>query len=214
MLFDDTQDVEEVFCEHHEDVLLKHCDGMFTGHQVKTRESNQPLWKASDSQIRGACARFVQLDMGFPGQFRAYRFLTGHPFHIANNSQAFQYVLAQIAGAANTTDLPSGVGSWLGRVAREAAASDVVAFHALKKATASAELPKLRDSFMRLIQTLTGCWSEAGDCSHDSVARAAHALVEECAGASALDHEQLLPSYVLALYQPMRTSVPASTASE
>jgi hypothetical protein len=53
MLFDDTQDVEEVFCEHHEDVLLKHCDGMFTGHQVKTRESNQPLWKASDSQIKG-----------------------------------------------------------------------------------------------------------------------------------------------------------------
>lgn len=32
MLLDDTEDVEEVFCEHHEDVLLKHTDGCFTGH--------------------------------------------------------------------------------------------------------------------------------------------------------------------------------------
>ena len=53
MLLDDTQDVEEVFCEHHEDVLLKHRDGLFTGHQVKTRGDDQPPWKAKDDAAAG-----------------------------------------------------------------------------------------------------------------------------------------------------------------
>jgi len=144
MLFDDTQDVVEVFCEHHEDVLLKHSDGKFTGQQVKTRESNQPLWKASDAQVKRACARFVQLDMRFPGYFRAYRFLTCHPFYVADNSQSLGYVLAKIAAVPSIDDLPSGVDGWLRRVVREAEASETVAFHALKKATASADLPSCR----------------------------------------------------------------------
>lgn len=55
---------------------------------------------------------------------------------------------------------------------------------------------------MRLIDALTGCWSGATDCSHESVARAAQVLVDNCARASALDHLQLLPAYVLAVNQP------------
>ena len=202
MLLDDTEDVVEVFCEHHEDVLLKHRDGKFTGQQVKTRELNQPLWKAGEAQVKMTCARFIQLDMRFPGCFRAYRFLTCHPIYVANNSQSLGYVLSQIESALNIDDLPSSVRSWLRRVAREAGASETAAFDALKKATASAELPKLQNSLMRLIHTLLGCWSGAADCSHESVTRAAKALVDDCAGASALDHEQLLPAYVLAVHQP------------
>jgi len=202
MLLDDTEDVVEVFCEHHEDVLLKHRDGKFTGQQVKTRELNQPLWKAGEAQVKMTCARFIQLDMRFRGCFRAYRFLTCHPIYVANNSQSLGYVLSQIESALNIDDLPSSVRSWLRRVAREAAASETAAFDALKKATASAELPKLQNSLMRLIHTLLGCWSGAADCSHESVTRAAKALVDDCAGASALDHEQLLPAYVLAVHQP------------
>jgi hypothetical protein len=137
MLLDDTQDIVEVFCEHHEDVLLKHRDGKFTGQQVKTRELNQPLWKAGEAQVKMTCARFVQLDMRFPGYFRAYRFLTCHPFYVANNSQSLGYVLAQINAAPNIDDLPSSVRAWLRRVAREAEASETLAFDALKKATAS-----------------------------------------------------------------------------
>jgi Cap4 dsDNA endonuclease len=202
MLLDDTEDVVEVFCEHHEDVLLKHRDGKFTGHQVKTRESNQPLWKATDDQVKRACARFAQLELQFPGNFRAYRFLTGHPLFVARNAQSLEYVLEQIAAAPNVSDLPSNVGGWLRRVAREAEASEMVAFQGLKKATASAELPKLSDSFMRLVHTLTCCWSGAAESSHELVTRAAQALVEDCARASALDHEQTLPAYIFAVYQP------------
>lgn len=202
MLLDDTQDVIEVFCEQHEDVLLKHRDGRFTGQQIKTRESDQPVWKASDEQVRSACARFVQLDADYPGVFRAFRFLTSHPLHVADNAQSLGYVLAQIATADAVADLPSSVSKWLSRVSRQVNIAEIISFRALKKATALADLPKLMDSSMRLIQTLTGCWTPATECSHEQVALAAQTLIDECARASALDHQQLLPGYCLAIHQP------------
>jgi hypothetical protein len=50
MMLDETEDVEEVFCEHHEDVLLKHRDGSFTGHQVKTRGDEQRVLGSPNSK--------------------------------------------------------------------------------------------------------------------------------------------------------------------
>ena len=201
-LFDDTQDIVEVFCEHHEDVLVKHRDGKFTGHQVKSRDTDQPLWKSGDEQIIAACARFVQLDEGHPGQFRGFRLLTSHPLHVAENARSIGYALAQVASAPTFADLPTDVATWLRRIARAANASEMVAFQALKKTTASDDLPKLRDATVRLIQTLTECWPEAAECSHQSVTAAARALIDECARASALEHEQLLPAYLFAVHQP------------
>ena len=68
----------------------------------------------------------------------------------------------------------------------------------MSKVTARADLPKLRDAAIRLIDTIAQCWPAAGDCSHDAVRRAAQSLVDECGRASSLDHQQLLPAYVIA----------------
>lgn len=198
-LFDDTQDVVEVFCEHHEDVLLKHTDGTFTGHQVKTRESDQPVWKASDQQVKSACAKFVQLESVYSSHFRRYYFLTNHPLYAAANAKSLGYNLSQITIAATIADLPSPVSRWLRGVATQAADSENIAFHALKKTQASDGLPKLQDSSMRLIEALTLCPVVAPGCSHESIRRAAQKLVEECAKAAALDHLQTLPPYILAI---------------
>lgn len=202
MLLDDTQDVCEIFCEHHEDILLKHHDGTFTGEQVKTRDSSQPIWKASDSQVRDAFARFVRLEAEHPGHFRAYRFLTNHPLHVANNAQSIGYVLSEIAKASEISNLPSPVKTWLKRIARDVDVSEPIAFGALKKATASDKLPKLTDSTMRLVHALVGCWSGAKECPHVSVERAAYSLIDECARAASLDHLQLLPAYLLVTDSP------------
>lgn len=60
-LLDDKADIEEVFCEHHEDILLKRRDGKYIGVQVKTRDSTQPLWSASDEIVLKSFARFTVL---------------------------------------------------------------------------------------------------------------------------------------------------------
>jgi hypothetical protein len=207
MMFDDTQDVVEVFCEQHEDVLLKHRDGQFTGHQVKTRESDQPVWKASDDQVKSACARFVALEGDYPGYFRAFRLVTSHPLHVANNAKGLGYILTQIAGSPGVSDLQANVGTWLRRVASEANRPETIAFQALKKATASDDLPKLRDSFARLVETVTATWPGAVDCSHQSVQRASSALIDECGKASSLDHQQALPAYVPVVNDPVQTEL-------
>lgn len=51
VLLDETEDVAEVFCEHHEDILTKHTDGTYSGLQIKTRASTQDVWKTSDDDV-------------------------------------------------------------------------------------------------------------------------------------------------------------------
>lgn len=198
MLLDDSVDVQEVFCEHHEDVLLKHRDGSFTGHQVKTRDDNLPPWKANDEAVRTACVRFAKLEAAYPGKFRRFLFLTNHPLHSARNGQDLSYVLQSIKGAATVDGLPSNLASWVRRIARDADVTEAAAIAAMSKTMAKAGLPKLRDAAMRLIDALAGCWAPAAVCSHESLRRAARALIDECGRASSLDHEQLLPAYVIA----------------
>jgi len=202
MLFDDTQDTIEVFCEHHEDILIKHRDGTFTGQQIKTRGADQPIWKANDQQVKSACATFIRLDAEYPGHFREFQFLTNHPLHFATNAQSLAYNLSQIAGADTLETLPSGVKKWVRLVAREAASSDSAAFQTLKKTKASDGLPKLQDSVMRLIDALVGCWPTAAECSHESLRRSAQMLIDECGRASSLDHLQLVPAYIAPLRAP------------
>lgn len=201
-LLDDTEDVDEVFCEHHEDVLLKHRDGSFTGHQVKTRGDDQPPWKSGDEAVVAACVRFAKLESEYPGRFRRFCFLTNHPLYSAGNGQDLSHVLQLIKDATTVADLPSNFASWIRRIARYADVTEAVVFAAMSKTVAKAELPKLRDAVMRLIDTLTQCWSPAAECSHESVRRAAQALIDECGHASSLDHEQLLPAYVIATVEP------------
>lgn len=202
VLFDNTQDVEEVYCEHYEDVLLRHTDGTFSGQQVKTRDAAQPFWKANNAQILVAFRRFARLEHDYPGTFRSFRFLTNHPLHVTNAATSLGFILGQVADATTPDDLPSPVKKWLGRLANDSNTSETVAFHALKKTTASPELPKLRDARARLIDTLADCWDQALDCSQGMLRRAARQLVDECARASALDHEQELPTYLLATHDP------------
>lgn len=201
-LLDDTQDVIEVFCEHHEDILIKHGDGTFTGEQVKTRESDQPAWRAGEDSLRSAFARFVRLEAAHPGYFRAFRFTTNHPLHSSKNAQSIVFVLAEIKAATTAADLPSTVSKWLARVAKEAKTSEEIAFRALRKCSASDGLPKLQDAAMRLVDALVGCWAEAADCSHASVSGAAQTLIDHCSRAASLNHQQLLPAYLTATDQP------------
>jgi hypothetical protein len=198
MLLDNTEDVQEVFCEHHEDVLLKHKDGLFTGHQVKTRRDDQPPWKAKDEDVLAACVRFAKLDSEYLGKFRSFFFLTNHPLHAAGNGQDLPHVLQSIKDAASVAALPSIVSPWVRRIAQDAEVTEAAAFLALSKTVAKADLPKLRDAKMRLIDAIAQTWEAAADCSYDAVRRAAQALIDECGRASSLEHEQLLPAYVIA----------------
>ena len=214
MLLDDTEDIEEVFCEHHEDILLKHRDCTFTGLQVKTRRSDQEVWRANDAAVRDSCVRFVKLEAAFPGCFRTFRFLTNHPLFAARNGRDLRYVLSTIRAAAVLGDLPRPMGAFLSRVARLAGCSDDVAFVALTKTEARDDLPRLPDVQLRLVSALTDVWARAAECSYTRVARAARTLVLECERASTLEHEDVLPAYIAAAARPDDTELAARLAGK
>ena len=92
-LLDDTTDVSEVFCEHHEDVLVKHKDATFSGLQIKTRAADQPAWKSSHACIVSAFTRFASLEDRFPSHFRGFHFLTNHILHSSGNGQDINWIL-------------------------------------------------------------------------------------------------------------------------
>lgn len=209
MLLDETEDVAEVFCEHHEDVLIKHVDRTFSGLQIKTRASDQEVWKTSDDAVRSSCGRFAKLEAEFPGRFRAFRFLTNHPLYAAGNGQDLRHVLQTIRAVASVSNLSGPVARFLTRVASEAGCTAEVAFTALSKTDASDDLPKLPDIEMRLITTLTPVWTRAADCSHASVVRGARSLASECGRASSLAHQEVLPAYLPATVDPAGTELAA-----
>lgn len=214
MLLDDTQDTGEVFCEHHEDVLLKHKDGTFSALQIKTRESDQDVWKATDKAVRASLVRFIKLEAEFPGQFRGFHFLTNHPLYSAQNGKDLRYVLETIKTVASVSSLPGPIAKFLNRVALEAECTVPVAKVALSKATADDALPKLADIEIRLVTTLTGIWTRAADCSHASVLRAARHLISECGRASSLAHQDVLPAYLPATANPIAIELAARLAEK
>lgn len=205
MLLDESYETDEVFCEHHEDILVKRNDGQFIGIQVKTRESDQPLWKAKDESVVGSCAKFTKLEIQFPGQFKEFRFLSNHPLYAAGNSNDLREVLNQVKLIASVEGLERPYQSYVRKIAREADCSERTALMVLQKTTARDDLPKLRDTEIRLVGDLTSVWIGAEDLSYRQVEQAATNLAVECQRASSLAHQDILPAYFSAGPNPEGT---------
>lgn len=209
MLLDDTSEVAEVFCEHHEDVLIKRRDGTFVGAQIKTRSTSQSAWKTTDDGVRGSCVRFARLEARFPGHFSGFLFLSNHPLHSAKNGQDLAHVLSLVASASSEQDLVPVAKRFVKAVAKDAGCSESIAFTALRKTSADDGLPKLRGAGVRLVDTLASAWSRANECAYASVQRVADHLIAECGRASSLAHEQVLPAYLPAMPDPQAIGVKA-----
>lgn len=208
-LLDDLVGIVEVFCEHHEDVLLRAGDGSFTGIQIKTRDSTRPPWKASDDDVRSSCTRFAKLELQFPGLFGQYRFLTNHPLHAAKNGADLCHVLGAIRAAGSAAEVTGPALPFLNRVAKEAGCTIDIAYSALAKAEAFDDLPKLADVATRLVTALEGVWQGAEHCTAPTLRKAADHLAWHCCKASTLAHEGLLPAYLPAMVGPNEAELAA-----
>lgn len=196
MLLDETTGVVEIFCEHHEDVLVKFEDLTYAGLQIKTRESDQEVWKATDEAVVKSCCRFVKLDSEFPGSFRVFKFVTNHVFSPAKNSRGFPYLLEQFQSAQCLEDLNNHAKTFLEKISKKCSHSEAECFAALRKTHAVDDVPKLADIQSRLVETLAMQWEHGKECTIEALNLAARNLITECSNASSLAHEGALPAYV------------------
>lgn len=196
-LLDDSIDLVEVFCEHHEDVLLQHGDGTFTGLQVKTRDTGGNPWTATEEAIFRACCRFVCLEHQFPGRFRCFVLATNHTF-LSNKTTGtcLPHLLTLAERAADETCAHPTLKRHLKKLDKQTGHPESVCLAALKKCKCDHSLPKLDHVKQELANTLSESWEGAADAALPALIRAADGLATECQRASSLDHAQTLPRYV------------------
>ena len=73
-------DREAVFCENHEDILLRKRGGQYEALQIKTRRFDLEPFAADDDEVLKSVGRFSKLEKVYPGRFDAFHFVTNHGF--------------------------------------------------------------------------------------------------------------------------------------
>lgn len=95
-IFYEDQQIEEILCEQHEDILLKKANGKFIGVQVKTREEGLDLFDATDDAIISTLAKFVKLEVEFPNYFEEFVITTNYSFYKAKETNRNIYFLLKL----------------------------------------------------------------------------------------------------------------------
>ena len=75
-LLADERQFSELYCEHHEDILLKLNSGKYAGVQIKTKNLELGPFDLNDEAVYKSFKRFVEHDINFKDQFDYYVFAT------------------------------------------------------------------------------------------------------------------------------------------
>ena len=103
-LFDDEAGIEEVFCEQHEDILVKYSDGRFRGVQIKTKSEGSIPFKATDVVVTAAVKKFIEEEKQFPGHFVGFTLAANCGFWDEDkNGSNLGFILTQTTGATVAT---------------------------------------------------------------------------------------------------------------
>ena len=194
-LIDEPAEFTELFCEHHEDILLKQLDGKFQGIQVKTRQLAGASWKADDEEVFKSLCRFVLLDAQFPNQFSKFVFATNHFFSSASGKN-LPHVLAEAVKATDLASAPTIVKRLAKKLAEKTNRSAEEVLSTLKKTNGIADLPKLNDSWKVLRESIIRAYPPAQDAVFHVLKKAASQLVAAVRAASSLEHLDSLPAYL------------------
>lgn len=196
-LIEENTNEVEIFCEHHEDVVVRDVAGKCCGVQIKTREQGLELWKATDEDLVSALAKFARKDHEFPGVFTRFRLITNHQFWTQRDNGKNVKHLLELARTSTTIPATGSLRTFVRAIAKKANLSDGTVFSTLKKTEACHEAPKFRDSLAAVCEALrtshAGC-ADASATKLQEIGRALRSLVFE---ASSLDHEQSLPGFLV-----------------
>lgn len=184
-------DWEELFCEHHEDVLLKLVSGQFTGIQVKTRQQGLDPWKATDDEMVSAVGKFVRLDHEHPGQLESFTLATNHHFFSAKlNGANLPYVLELAHKEGRDAGEEKTLSKFIKKVSSKSGRSESDVLGTLRKTKCTHDLPKLTNSLGHLCERIQTNHAPAREVAYSVLRKAAAALTSEAEKAATLHHEQ------------------------
>lgn len=199
-LLDLTSSIAELYCEHHEDILIKSANEKYCGIQVKTRQLNGAPWKAGDEDVITALRRFAQLDNQFPGQFDRFQFATNHFFfETSKNGSNLPYMLETARDTASLDAATRALKKLIASVAKTTELNPEQVLSTLQKTSCNATLPKLANVQTVLRETIVQVYPPAGEAVPAIIAQAAKVMLSTIREASSLQHRDALPAYLSVL---------------
>ena len=192
----DNESFAEVFCEHHEDFLVRKPSGMYVGVQVKTRATHLGAFKSNEAPVTTALTRFVQLDKEFPTSFEAFVLSTNCDFLDAGEQETNLPHVLRILRAKPTATLLGPMGSVIDGIKLATGSSKKRIREVLCKVRLQGNLPKFEDITMN-VATKIATLEAYRSLSLERLISCASSLIDQVQQSSALTcHQPLRQHFV------------------
>lgn len=112
-LLDEETDTEEVFCEHHEDILVKKRGSRFIGEQVKTKLDEGGPLRSIDKEVVRSIQRFASLESRHGEFFDGYVLGSNAGFWDEDKTTSSLPYLLKLASEAGDGKIPKNVLAYL-----------------------------------------------------------------------------------------------------
>jgi hypothetical protein len=204
--------VEEVFAEHHDDILVKMASGRFQAVQIKTQQPGGSPLKSGDDEITAALSKFITHERAFGDSFERYIIATNHQFFRADNKSSLYYVAekAKEAKGDAPSEMDRRLSTFINSVvtkfnkgrdrADRAQRADVL--KVLQKVHVDDSLPKLEGIHQELREAVAKADAKYEAATYADLERAARALAYKAYLASSLASEGVARLYVAFLDDP------------
>lgn len=195
-LLDEPSEHEYLYCEHHEDVLLKRLDGCYCGVQIKTKEAGREPFKSTDEAVVKSLRRFVELEREYPNRFLTYGLAASCGFWKEDkNGNNLEKLLELVAVAVAEPPLshPGVLTKYLKKLYADTGQHDI-ALKALRRVRLEQDMPHLKDVTTRLMSHL----AEVGDLKQSdyvTLTETANQMVSHIFQASSHGCEAKLKNY-------------------
>jgi len=188
LMFNKVRPYVAIWCEHHEDLLAERDDDTFDALQVKTRKAESGSWNISDEAFVKSIARFVELDLNFPGKIRRFYFVSNAEYSNSNSIKSSHLspikLINAVASAECHSDLFGDAAKGYEILKKVAESNDDALFSVLSRVElvngptekafedeiCQGHLPKLKDcqgltppSLSRALNSLVGLVERAAD---------------------------------------------------
>lgn len=200
LLIDEQYGPIEVFCEHHEDFLVKTKIGEYVGVQIKTRLPGEGPFKSGDEPVKNALSRFVELDLQFPNQFVRFVLVANCDFYDVGDAETnLVYALELIRTKPNKT-FNGTMKTVLDEIRKTHKCKKQAVLDALKKVLLDGKVPKFEDMAASLISKTAQLRPDI--IEYRAVEACVNALIEKVLKASALSCDLPIRSHFVFASSP------------
>lgn len=184
LLMTEDDKYEELFCEHHEDILVKYTDQSYTGIQVKTKDLNLPPFNIEDEAIIKSIKRFISLEATFPGKFKNFSIVSNHGFDQSKPNLCINTLIQNIKKGTDVLKPRSKTLSLVKKLCLETGCDQDMAQKVIAKIRLSSYC-NLNDIHMKLLNSLKNYKLLKG-ATESKLTQIAELIIAKCFRASSL----------------------------